>query len=93
MHEGVDGRLRDKTRPPGKSPLPAETVKRVVDLTLAPPPSGRTQRKSEALCLESRPVKRPCRHRTREAGVRVGPIAGAAKARSEKKDPTVFFLI
>jgi hypothetical protein len=25
MHEGVDGLLRDKTRPPGKPPLPAET--------------------------------------------------------------------
>ena len=42
MQEGVDGLLRDKTRPPGKSPLPAETVKRVVDLTLAPPPGERT---------------------------------------------------
>ena len=42
MHEGVDGLLRDKTRPPGKSPLPAETVKRVVDLTLAAPPGERT---------------------------------------------------
>jgi hypothetical protein len=26
MQEGVDGLLRDKTRPPDKSPLPAETV-------------------------------------------------------------------
>ena len=42
MHEGVDGLLRDKTRPPGKSPLPAETIKRVVDLTLAAPPGERT---------------------------------------------------
>ena len=42
MQEGMDGLLRDKTRPPGKSPLPAETVKRVVDLTLAPPPGERT---------------------------------------------------
>jgi transposase len=42
MHEGVDGLLRDKTRPPGKPPLPAETVKRVVDLTLATPPAETT---------------------------------------------------
>ena len=28
MHEGVDGLPRDKTRPPGKPPLPAETVRR-----------------------------------------------------------------
>src|SRR6267154_2229492 len=27
MHEGVDGLLRDKTRPPGKRPLPSETVR------------------------------------------------------------------
>jgi len=29
MHEGVDGLLRDKTRPPGKPPLPEATVARV----------------------------------------------------------------
>ena len=38
MREGVDGLLRDKTRPPGKAPLTAEIVKRIVDLTLAEPP-------------------------------------------------------
>ena len=42
--EGVDGLLRDKTRQPGKAPLPAEMVKRVVDLTLA-----RTARRDDAL--------------------------------------------
>jgi transposase len=42
MHEGVDGLLRDKTRPPGKPPLPAETVRRVVDLTLVAPPGETT---------------------------------------------------
>ena len=31
----VDGLLRDKTRKPGKPPLPAATVQRVLDLTLA----------------------------------------------------------
>ena len=35
MAEGVDGLLRDKTRPPGTPPLPAATVERVVGLTLA----------------------------------------------------------
>src|SRR5215212_4063198 len=29
MHEGVDGLLRDKTRPPGKPRLPDETVQRI----------------------------------------------------------------
>ena len=30
---GVDGLLRDKTRPPGKPPLPASTVAQVLALT------------------------------------------------------------
>lgn len=49
MHEGVDGLLRDKTRPPGKPPLPAETVRRVVDLTLAAPPGETTHWTGRAL--------------------------------------------
>jgi transposase len=42
MQQGVDGLLRDKTRKPGKPPLPAETVQRVLDLTLADPPGETT---------------------------------------------------
>ena len=42
MHEGVDGLLRDKTRPPGKPRLPDETVRRVLDLTLSEPPGEAT---------------------------------------------------
>jgi transposase len=43
MAEGVDGLLRDRTRPPGTPPLPEATVARVVDLTRnAPPPGGAT---------------------------------------------------
>jgi Homeodomain-like domain len=42
MQEGFDGLLRDKTRPPGKPPLPADTVQRVVDLALSPPPGETT---------------------------------------------------
>ena len=34
MREGIEGLLRDKTRKPGKKPLPAATVQRVVDLAL-----------------------------------------------------------
>ena len=36
--EGADGLLRDKTRKPGKPPILAETVARVVALTCAEPP-------------------------------------------------------
>src|SRR5262249_30985131 len=38
MEEGVDGLLRDKTRKPGKPPLPATTVQKVIDLVTGPPP-------------------------------------------------------
>src|SRR4051812_37325242 len=40
MEEGVAGLTRDKTRKPGKQPLPAETVQRVIDLALGPPPGA-----------------------------------------------------
>ena len=43
MLEGVDGLLRDKTRKPGKPPLPAAMVQRVIDLVSGPPPGETTQ--------------------------------------------------
>ena len=42
MAEGVDGLTRDKTRKPGKPPLPAATVQRVVALALGPAPGETT---------------------------------------------------
>jgi transposase len=39
--QGVDGLLRDRTRPPGKPPLPVATVAKVLTLTCAEP-SGET---------------------------------------------------
>jgi transposase len=42
MAEGVDGLLRDKTRPPGTPPLPNATVERVVELTREKPPGETT---------------------------------------------------
>jgi hypothetical protein len=39
----VDGLLRDKTRQPGKPPIPAETVSRVVALTCGQPPNETTR--------------------------------------------------
>ena len=35
---GVDGLLRDKTRPPGRAPLSTEVVRRVVEMTLQTTP-------------------------------------------------------
>ena len=43
MAQGVDGLLRDKTRRPGKPPLPATTVQKVIDLVTGPPPGETTQ--------------------------------------------------
>jgi transposase len=42
MMAGVDGLLRDKTRPPGKPPVAAVRTAEVVRLTLAPPPHEAT---------------------------------------------------
>src|SRR3954453_3382405 len=46
MREGVAGLLRDKTRKPGKTPLPASTVARVVELTLKEPPGQGSRMRS-----------------------------------------------
>jgi transposase len=57
--EGVDGLLRDKTRKPGKPPLAAETVARVVALTCSDPPheathwTGRAMAKAAGISLRS----------------------------------------
>ena len=42
MHEGVDGLLRDKSRPPGKAPVPPQRVAEIVRLTQQPPPHEAT---------------------------------------------------
>ena len=57
--EGVDGLLRDKTRPPGKPPLPAAIVARVLALTCAEPPgevthwTGRAMAKAVGISLRA----------------------------------------
>ena len=59
MAEGVDGLTRDMTRKPGKPPLPAATVQRVVDLALSAPPgeathwTGRMLAKAAGVSLRS----------------------------------------
>jgi len=47
--KGVDGLLRDKTRPPGRAPVPPERVGEVVRLTLAPPPHEATHWTAQAM--------------------------------------------
>ena len=46
---GLEGLVRDKSRKPGKEPLPPSTVKRVIDLALAPPPGEATRWTSRML--------------------------------------------
>ena len=60
MAEGVEGLTRDKTRKPGKQPLPTGAVQRVVDLALGPPPgeaathwTGRMLAKAAGVSLRS----------------------------------------
>ena len=56
---GVDGLLRDKTRPPGKAPVPPATVAKVLALTCAEPPgetthwTGRAMAKAVGLSLRT----------------------------------------
>ena len=40
--QGVDGLLRDKTRKPGRAPLSAKVVAKVIDLTCSEPPGHAT---------------------------------------------------
>ncbi len=46
---GVDGLLRDATRPPGKAPVPAATVRALIDLAMSPPPPNRSHWTLKAL--------------------------------------------
>jgi transposase len=49
MEAGVDGLLREATRPPGRKPLSAATTKRVVDMTLHHSPPNATQWSSRSM--------------------------------------------
>jgi transposase len=49
MQAGVDGLLKDKTRPSRKPPLSKESIARVVELTQGPPPGETTHWTSPAM--------------------------------------------
>ena len=49
MDEGVNGLLRDKTRPPGKPPVADDKTSTVVALTLKPPPHESTHWTAHAM--------------------------------------------
>ena len=50
---GVDGLLRERTRPPGRAPVPGERTA-VVRLTLEPPPHEATHWTARAMAREDR---------------------------------------
>ena len=49
MEAGVDGLLRDKTRKPGKAPVPGPVVARLIERTLGEPPGETTHWTSRAM--------------------------------------------
>src|SRR4029078_863787 len=50
---GVEGLLKDATRPPGRKPLTAEVIKRVVDLTLHEKPPNATHWSERTMAAEA----------------------------------------
>ncbi len=56
MHDGVDGLLRDKSRPPGKAPVPSERVAEIVRLTQEPPPHAVTRWTARAMAMRAEDV-------------------------------------
>src|SRR3954468_5055762 len=51
--EGVEGLLRDKTRPPGKAPVPPGTVAQVLAITCSEPPGEVTHWTGRAVAPRS----------------------------------------
>jgi transposase len=49
MDEGVEGLLRDKTRPPSRAPVADDRTKDVVEMTLKPPPHEATHWTARAM--------------------------------------------
>jgi transposase len=49
MDEGVDGLVRDRTRKPGKAPVPPPVVERLIERTLGAPPGETTHWTSRAM--------------------------------------------
>ena len=49
MSEGIEGLLRDRTRPPGKAPVPADRAAEIVRRTQEPPPHEATHWTARAM--------------------------------------------
>lgn len=53
MEEGIEGLLRDKTRPPGRAPVADDRTKAIVEMTLRPPPHEATYWTARAMAKVS----------------------------------------
>src|SRR4051794_18162471 len=76
MAEGLDGLLRDKTRPPGTPPLPRATVERVVELTRQVPP-GETTHWTKRAMAKAIGISLSARRARHLEGARAGAAPGA----------------
>ena len=72
MHESVNGLFRDRSRPPGKAPIPPKRVAEIVRLTQQAPPHEATPK---TLHLESRPRSNHRRMKQRVPNVGINPLA------------------
>ena len=86
MHEGVNGLLRDRSRPPGKAPIPPERVAEIVRLTQQAPPHEATPK---TLHLESRPRSNHRRTKQRVPNVGINPLAFTNTLESRRKAGTL----
>jgi transposase len=79
---GVEGLLRDKTRKPGKAPLAAETMARVVALTCSEPPHQATHWTVRAMEVKRQAIGTPDRH-----GKGTPPALGQAVPIANRRAP------
>jgi hypothetical protein len=83
MREGVEGLLRDKTRPPGIAPLDPKTVDKIVALTLARPPHEATHWTVRAMAKKAKAASQPYK----KSGAIMGLLLIAGGPSSSQKTP------
>lgn len=100
MAEGIEGLTRDKTRKPGKQPLPTGTMQRVVDLALGPPQAETThwthgcwRKPQELACVRCNVFLKPTNLPTRAASYPHFKLSKDPKFAEELKDVVACMLI
>ena len=85
--EGVEGLLRDKTRPPGKPPVPPETVAQVLAITCSEPPGEVTHWTGRAVAERVGLALRTIQRIWRAHGLRAASRAHLQAARTTRRSP------